>query len=97
MDEKVLYDLRRLWADEVKFSPLIDENAIVGDRAAAVGRFIGMDMLADPDFKTYDEAGTATDIDLLAPNTALVGARLAQDQHLSAGSTFKVLLNEAIR
>jgi putative ABC transport system permease protein len=95
MDEKVLYDLRWLWANGVKFSPLIDENAIVGDRDdGPLIEFIGMDMLADPDFKSYDEAGTGTDIDLLAPDTALVGARLAQDQHLGVGSTFKLLLNE---
>jgi len=95
MDEKVLYGLQWLWTSDVKFTPLIDENAIVGNRDdGPLIEFIGMDMLADADFKTYDGAGTSTNIDLLAPDTALVGSRLAHELHLGVGSPLKLLLNE---
>jgi len=95
MDEKTLFALRWLWPLGAKFSPLIDENAIFGDRDdGPLIEFIGMDMLADPEFKTYDSAGQSGAIDFLAPDTALIGSRLAKEQHLVAGSSFKLLLNE---
>jgi putative ABC transport system permease protein len=98
LDEKYLYDLQWLWQMGGKFTPVIDENVIFGkNEDGTLVQMIGMDVLADPVFKSYEEddsVGTLTDANVLKPGVALLGSKLAANEHLKQGDKFDLLTNE---
>jgi putative ABC transport system permease protein len=101
VDQEVLRDIRWLWMAGCKFTPLIIENVVYPNNDdGQLVQLIGIDMLCDADFKTYgnksesSSSGGGSDTALLAPDTVLIGARLASEHNLSKGSKFQLLIND---
>ncbi|MBS1996879.1 MAG: FtsX-like permease family protein [Cyanobacteria bacterium SZAS LIN-2] len=71
-----------------------------GDREMV--QLIGIDMLADPDFKSYQEdadeadkkSKSAVDLSVFTPRAVLAGSKLAARYGLHEGSTFQVLVSD---
>ncbi len=97
VDQNFVTGMQWLWMFGGKFTPIIDENVIFNNKSETLVQLIGIDMLADPVFKTYaeDESEKTVDSsDILQPGVALIGSKLAREQHLKIGDTFEVLANE---
>jgi putative ABC transport system permease protein len=96
MDQNSLSNLDWLWTIGGKYMPMIEQTVAVADKNEALVEIIGIDMLGDPEFKSYDEesSGSGGFLDLFSDPAVLVGDRLAKDLHLSKGSHFKLLIND---
>lgn len=102
MNEEYLSNIRWLWDSGIKFTPIIEDNVLFHDADGPLVQLIGMDMLADEVFKSYEEASDTqsagkadVDVSVLEPKAALVGSKLAAAYNLKKGSKFKLLVNEA--
>ena len=61
--QDILRDLSKLSVLGVKYTPIIDEHLIiVGKSGHEVIQLLGIDMLADPDFKSYQEDAEEADL-----------------------------------
>lgn len=96
IDERVLNDIDWLWSVGGKYMPLIEQTVAVADKDEELVQLIGIDMLGDPEFKSYSEESTGSNdfLDLFSGRNVLVGDRLAHDLHLKKGSKFKLLIND---
>lgn len=101
MDENILGDLYFLSQVGVKFAPIIDEHLVL--KNGEVVQIIGLDMLADPEFKRYEENdedqskdsnGGELDSSVFAPNSALVGGALAERLAVKAGDFITCLTGD---
>lgn len=101
MDENILGDLYFLGQVGVKFAPIIDEHLVL--KNGEVVQIIGLDMLADPEFKRYEENdedqskdsnGGELDSSVFAPNSALVGGALAERLAVKAGDFITCLTGD---
>ncbi|HEY9731299.1 MAG TPA: FtsX-like permease family protein [Drouetiella sp.] len=96
MDQNALVDLSWLGSIGGKYMPMIQQTVAVADKDEELVQIIGIDMLGDPDFKSYDEesSGSNSFLDLFSSRSVLIGDRLAKTLHLSKGSSFKLLIND---
>lgn len=96
MDENTLSDLSWLGSVGGKYMPMIQQTVAVADKDEELVQIIGIDMLGDPDFKSYSEesSGSNNFLDLFSSKSVLVGERLANTLHLSKGSPVKLLIND---
>jgi putative ABC transport system permease protein len=53
LDQSCLEQIRWLWTIGGKFTPIINENVTLNDKDKTMVQLLGIDMLADPDFKNY--------------------------------------------
>src|SRR6185437_4899058 len=53
LDEMLLLRLRSLWDENVLFTPVIDQMAVVAGAAPDVVQVLGVDMFADPAFRPF--------------------------------------------
>lgn len=104
IDERLLYQLQWLWRTGTKYTAIIDANVLLGsdEKNGTLAQLIGIDMLGDPEFKSYEESGasaskSARDLDVLQPGAAILGARLAHERNLRVGDSFQVLSNEKVQ
>lgn len=96
MDQSGLYDLAWLGSVGAKYMPMIQQTVAVADKDEELVQLIGIDMLGDPEFKSYSESGSGANnfLDLFSTPAVLVGDRLAKTLHLSKGDAFKLLIND---
>lgn len=96
MDQSALVDLNWLGTIGGKFMPMIQQTVAVADKDEELVQIIGIDMLGDPDFKSYNEDSSSSSnfLDLFSTRSVLVGDRLARTLRLSKGSSFKLLIND---
>jgi putative ABC transport system permease protein len=95
MDERVLVSLEPM-RDRLKFTPVIDENAVVKDSASSdLAEVLGVDMFADPDFRPFSVSGSGSEeISIFNRDAAYIGAKFAERHHLNVGDRFNVLMND---
>jgi putative ABC transport system permease protein len=97
LDESTLAKLAPLWDEQIKFTPFIDQLAVTASEPHEVIQVIGVDLLADKDFRRMETEKTAPDssgFDIFRLRQAFVGSELAQRFHLKAGDPFNVLVND---
>jgi putative ABC transport system permease protein len=80
----------------VRMAPMIQETVVFGEEGKEPVQLVGIDVLADPDFFAGG-VGTNESYDMFAPDSALVGWRLAQTYKLKLGSTFELYANDRAR
>jgi putative ABC transport system permease protein len=103
VNQSVLKELSWLWDMGGKFTPVIQENVVVP--ATGVGgntdlvQMIGIDMLADSDFKHFQQTTRAADsfLDVFSENAVLVGQKLATKHNLQIGSNLVLMLNDKLK
>lgn len=101
IDEKVLVQLEP-FRDAFKFTPVIDENAVVTSAAGDddLAEVLGVDMFADPDFRPFSVStggvggGSGEEISIFNRDAAYIGAKFAERHHLKVGDHFDVLMND---
>ncbi len=80
----------------VRMAPMIQETVVFGTEGQDPVQLVGVDVLADPDFFAGG-VGTNESYDMFAPDSALVGWRLAEKYKLKVGSTFDLYVNDRAR
>lgn len=95
IDERVLLQLEAM-RDALKFTPVIDENAVVQDGNADLAEVLGVDMFADPDFRPFSVSSGSgpSEISIFNRDAAYIGAKFAERHHLKFGDRFNVLMND---
>ncbi len=88
-----LKELEWLEALGVRMAPMIQETVVFGKEGEEPAQLVGIDILADPDFFAGG-VGTNESYDLFAPGAALVGWKLAENHHLTKGSTIELFVND---
>ncbi len=88
-----LKDLDWLERLGVRMAPMIQETVVFGKEGEEPAQLVGIDILADPDFFAGG-VGTNESYDLFAPDSALVGWKLAQSHKLKVGSTIDLFIND---
>jgi putative ABC transport system permease protein len=67
------------------------------ERSALV-QLLGIDLLADADFKRFQSGtGSADFLSMFTPRAVLIGQRLASKHHLMQNSSFSLLLNDQLK
>lgn len=96
MDQSALSDLSWLGSVGAKYMPMIEQTVAVADKNEELVQIIGIDMLGDPEFKSYSEESSSSGnfLDLFSSRSVLVGDRLAKTLNLSKGSSLKLLIND---
>lgn len=107
LDESVLDRLDWLHDKHVKFTPLIDQFAVVvGDDGTELVQILGVDMFSDRAFrplrsqtesKEASDSGDAVNnapFQFLQKDSAMIGRQLADRFHLQPGDTLKIQVNE---
>lgn len=94
INEEVLHSVRWIWQLGGKVTPLLEEYGLFGSDNGPLVQVIGIDMLADPDFKSYQSSSSGPTTDALSPGAALVGAALASAHSLHGGDSFDLILND---
>lgn len=111
MDQEVLRRLEPLWSASVKFTPVIDELAVVPGQSPDVVQVLGVDVFADPAFRPFSRtqdstAGDGSESDrstslataeIFNINSAYIGEKFAQKYGLHRDSKFKLLVNDQER
>lgn len=104
-DESVMRQLTWIWAEGAKMTPVIEQPAVIpgnqkGDTLETV-QVLGVDLLADEAFRSYDwqmskTAGRATSdrLALFNRDQVLVGEAFAKRHHLNTGDRFITLVND---
>lgn len=108
--ETVFSELTWLWQSPfpVKMTPVIDQTALYPEQnnfPATVVQVLGVDMLADGAFRSYDWAIDSQPkenepehfLEIFNQDTAFIGGRFAKDHHLSVGDRFPLLMNDQRR
>lgn len=80
----------------VRMAPMIQETVVFGKEGKEPVQLVGVDVLSDPDFFAGG-VGTNESYDMFAPDSALVGWRLAENYKLNVGSTFDLYINDRVR
>lgn len=88
-------DLEWLHALDVRMAPMIQETVVFGKDGREPVQLVGVDVLADPDFFAGG-VGTNQSYDLFAPQSALVGWKLAETYKLSSGSSVDLTINDRV-
>jgi len=104
-DESVMRQLTWIWAEGAKMTPVIEQPAVIpvnkkGDSLETV-QVLGVDLLADEAFRSYDwqmskTAGKVTSdrLALFNRDQVLVGEAFAERHHLNNGDRFITLVND---
>lgn len=99
IDEHILTQLHFLWDAGGKFTPVIDETAVIAGPAPDVVQVLGVDSFADPQFRPFSfgsaSAGSPaqTNNSIFDIGSVYVGEKLAAAHGLQVGSRFPVLIN----
>ncbi len=96
-DEQALALLSPLWKQGIKFTPFIDQLAVSANPSHEVIQVIGIDLLADREFRGLKVAAQRADepqFDVFRKNHAYAGADLAQRYNLKPGDSFDLLVND---
>ena len=88
-----LKDLDWLERLGVRMAPMIQETVVFGKEGEEPAQLVGIDILADPDFFAGG-VGTNESYDLFAPDSALVGWKLAESHKLKIGSPIELFIND---
>jgi putative ABC transport system permease protein len=98
LDQALLLKLRSLWDENILFTPVIDQMAVVPGSAPDVVQVLGVDMFADPAFRPFQYEGqgvsSGSDNAIFSRGTVYAGERFAERHHLGPGSRFKLLIND---
>jgi len=114
LDEKCLDDINWLWLTDSKFTPIIEDNIILADKNNTdenntLVQLIGINMLADKEFKNYSSTSDETTqleepgdskvvkTSALEPDTVFVGGRLARQHGWHIGDSIEVLVGESVQ
>jgi putative ABC transport system permease protein len=95
LDERILADLQPLWANGVRFAPVIDIEGVIEPAQLPV-RLLAVDLMSDLHFRDYRYArietartahGTSLDqyLALFAPDSVIVPAPFARERGLRLG------------
>jgi putative ABC transport system permease protein len=98
LDERLLTHLQYLWAEGVRFTPLLEQTVLVAtkpsnhkDSQTEVIQLLGVDLFRDADFRTIQAQTTSetrnTETLFQSPNV-LVSEGLAKKFHWKVGDTF---------
>ncbi len=92
LDENLLLRLQPLWNDGVRFAPVIDVDGVTEPSQLPI-RLLGVDLLSDLHFRDYRYAKVVTSrndvstyFELFRPDSIIVPATFAREQHLRLGS-----------
>jgi putative ABC transport system permease protein len=108
IDERFLEEINWLWLADSKFTPLIEDNIVLNDENNTLVQLIGINMLADKEFKNYsstsgeinqqEEPGGSKVVktSALEPDTVFVGGRLARQHGWHIGDFVEVLIGESV-
>ncbi len=96
VNQNLLRNLQWLWGEDVKFTAVIDESAVVPGLHPEIVQVLGVDMFADPAFRPFNVAGAngVTDFGIFKANAAYIGSKFAERQSLKVGDSFKALMND---
>lgn len=96
VDQSILQNLNWLWMVGGKYSPIIQETVVVPGESGQLVQMIGIDMLADADFKSYQNpnSNNSNSVGLFSGSRVLIGARLAGDLKLKKGDSLHLLIND---
>jgi putative ABC transport system permease protein len=96
MDESVLRQIEPL-REQVKFTPVIDENAVVPGANSDLVEVLGVDMFADPEFRPFSIGGNhsgGNGVSIFNRDAVYVGSKFAERHSLKVGDRFEVLVND---
>ena len=98
-DERVIRDIAPLTSIGVKYSPISDENVILlrPDGETEMVQLVGIDMLADPDFKTYQNQEADAKAEPVPGTDDGVAGKAASDVSVFSPATCLVGANLAQR
>lgn len=61
LSEEILQSVRWIWSLGGKLTPMLEEYGLFGSEKGPLVQVIGIDMLADPDFKSYQSSSGSTE------------------------------------
>ena len=87
IDENVLLRLQPLWDDGARFAPVIDVDGVLEPSQIPL-RLLAVDLMSDLHFRDYRYAEITKEqaFDLFRPDTAVIPASFAREQHLKLGA-----------
>lgn len=102
LDQKLLTDLQWLWDQDTKFTPVIDEVAVLPAQPPELLQVIGVDVFADPEFRSFSISGgkdsrdsaSEQNLSIFNRNSVYIGTKLAEQHKLRVGDKFNVLIND---
>jgi putative ABC transport system permease protein len=91
LDERVLLNLRPLWASGVRFAPVIDVDGLLGNTPI---RLLAVDLFSDLHFRDYKYARISGEqFAFFRPDAVIVPAPFAREHGLSTGSSVVMNIN----
>lgn len=96
VNQDLLLKLQWLWNEDVKFTPVIEESAVIEGTHPEIAQVLGVDMFADPAFRPFnvDGASGISDFAIFKANAAYIGIKFADRHSLKVGDSFKALMND---
>jgi putative ABC transport system permease protein len=99
LDERLLFRLQPFWPSGVRFAPVIDAEGVVQPSQLPV-RILGVDLLSDLHFRDYRYAQVLTSkndaqtyLELFRPDSVILPATFATEQHVKLGEPFTIEAN----
>ncbi|MBX9689775.1 MAG: ABC transporter permease [Candidatus Obscuribacterales bacterium] len=97
-DQAALARMSMLWEQGIKFTPVIEQLAVSAAAPHEVIQVLGLDMLADRDFRSQSlssaKSSDYSGFDIFRLRHAYVGSSLASKYGLKSGDSFELLIND---